>query len=169
MTDLFTQCTKKGIEIEIVSGGAHGVDEAAIDTAQKIGARWKVIKADWRVKKNAAGPIRNTKVVDYVDCLVAFWDGYSTGTKDAIDKAEARGKLKRVFNEDEREQEDEQEDVQDIIQDEQDEQKNAKPALNCGVKSRVYSHALNKTAVWGCTKSEGHPPPHGHPWARHTW
>ena len=96
--DLYRQCNEKGIEIEFVSGGARGVDEVAIDTAQEIGAKWKVISADWRVKKKAAGPIRNTEIVYYVDHLVVFFDGYSRGTADVLAKAEARGKLKRVYN-----------------------------------------------------------------------
>lgn len=38
--------------------------------------------ADWDRYGNAAGPIRNRKMAEVADALVAVWDGRSPGTKD---------------------------------------------------------------------------------------
>jgi len=55
--------------------------------------------ADWEAFGKAAGQIRNQKVVDDCEKLVAFWDGVSPGTKGAISMASKAGKLEKVFRE----------------------------------------------------------------------
>jgi hypothetical protein len=54
--------------------------------------------ADWTKHGKAAGPIRNTAMVAVADACVAFWDGKSSGTLDAIAKAKAKGIPTRVVN-----------------------------------------------------------------------
>lgn len=71
----------------IISGGAKGVDSVAIDEARKCGFKTEVYPADWNKHGKAAGPIRNSLLIDKCDGVLAFWDGESRGTKDTIDKA----------------------------------------------------------------------------------
>ena len=46
---------------------------------------------DWKKYGRAAGPIRNKKIVEDADYLVAFWDGKSPGTKSSIEFARKKG------------------------------------------------------------------------------
>jgi len=81
----------------IISGGARGVDAIAEAAARKRGMTVTVFLADWNQYGKAAGHIRNQRIVDECDILVAFWDGNSPGTKDSISKASKAGKLSKVF------------------------------------------------------------------------
>jgi predicted Rossmann fold nucleotide-binding protein DprA/Smf involved in DNA uptake len=83
----------------IVSGGASGVDSAAIHEARRLGMEYEVHLPDWNVHGRSAGIIRNRAIVDSANGVVAFWDGKSRGTKFTIDYARERGKLLRVFPE----------------------------------------------------------------------
>lgn len=75
----------------IVSGGARGVDSAAVIAAKKYGLKYKVWEADWNRYGKQAGFIRNYQIVHDSDCVVAFWDKTSRGTKHTIDYARDRG------------------------------------------------------------------------------
>lgn len=77
----------KGAEVEIVSGGAPGVDTFAERYAKELGFPVKIFLPDWDRYGKGAGFIRNQQIVDHSDVLAAFWDGSSRGTKDSIDKA----------------------------------------------------------------------------------
>lgn len=82
----------------VVSGGARGVDRIAEEEARRIGLPEPIVLlAEWDRHGRSAGKIRNTKVVRACDYLVAFWDGRSDGTRDAIEKAREAGKLFHVF------------------------------------------------------------------------
>lgn len=83
---------------EIVSGGATGPDSYAEAWALLHLIPVKVFKPDWSVGKKGAA-IRNLKIVDYCDQLIAFWDGKSKGTKMTIDMAAKAHKLMRVYHE----------------------------------------------------------------------
>ena len=71
----------------VITGGCRGVDQIAYDFAQRMFAKNEVFKADWNKYGKAAGPIRNRQMAENADILVAFWDGESKGTKNAIDEA----------------------------------------------------------------------------------
>ncbi|MCX7059527.1 MAG: DUF2493 domain-containing protein [Gammaproteobacteria bacterium] len=75
----------------VVSGGAKGADQLAADYARRRGIPIEVFKPDWRIGR-AGGPLRNQKVVNACEQVVAFWDGRSRGTADAIKKARAAGR-----------------------------------------------------------------------------
>lgn len=78
----------------IVSGGAVGADTVAADAARARGLQvieYVVTPAEWRRLGKAAGMMRNVKIVNAADELVAFWDGVSSGTLDSIRKARKRG------------------------------------------------------------------------------
>lgn len=76
----------------IVSGNARGVDKTAQSAAKKRGLQVTVHPANWAKLGKKAGMLRNQTVVDNSEVIIAFWDGASPGTKDAIDKALAAGK-----------------------------------------------------------------------------
>jgi len=78
-------------DIEIVSGGAAGADALGERYARERGRSLKVFPAEWKKWGAAAGPIRNSRMADYADALIAFWDGRSAGTRDMIRKAEEKG------------------------------------------------------------------------------
>ena len=93
----------------IVSGGARGADSLGARFAKERGLDLIEFQADWdnlnvypcKIKTNKkgkqynslAGFIRNQKIIDCCDWVVAFWDGISPGTKDSIEKAKNAGKL----------------------------------------------------------------------------
>jgi hypothetical protein len=82
-------------DVEIVSGGADGVDSWAI---KHSGCRpTKVFPAEWDLYGKGAGMRRNSTIVDYADEVYAFWNGLSRGTLDTIQKAAKAGKLKGIF------------------------------------------------------------------------
>jgi len=75
-------------EFKLLHGNARGADQMADTIAQHYGWEVEAAPADWRKHGKRAGFIRNTAMLarrpDYV---VAFWDGFSRGTLDTIDKA----------------------------------------------------------------------------------
>jgi len=83
----------------VISGGARGVDLTAENAARSRGLEVVVHYADWDTLGRSAGHIRNQKIVDDCDKLVAFWDGVSPGTKGTISLASKAGKLDKVFRE----------------------------------------------------------------------
>lgn len=86
------------LDVEIVSGGARGVDTAAKNEALDWGLAYKEFPADWNARGRGAGFARNQLIVNYADRVVAFWDGVSPGTKDTIDRAlKAHTRLEVIF------------------------------------------------------------------------
>lgn len=71
----------------IISGGAIGADSLAENYAENNGLECTVFRPDWNKDGKAAGFIRNQKIIDACDIVIAFWDGKSKGTKDSINKA----------------------------------------------------------------------------------
>ena len=65
--------------MEIVSGGAKGMDTCAREYALAKGLKLTEF------------------LIDYADCVLAFWDGQSRGTKFVIEHCKAQGKPVRVF------------------------------------------------------------------------
>lgn len=81
---------------KIVSGGCKGPDKAGEQVADLEHVPLKVFKAKWKEHGRAAGPIRNAKMADYADALLAFWDGKSRGTMSMIAMMNGRKKLVHV-------------------------------------------------------------------------
>ena len=72
----------------IVSGGAIGVDSCARDYAKRHGLKLIEYFPDYQHYGGGHAPlVRNRLIVDECDCLLAFWDGTSRGTKYTIDYA----------------------------------------------------------------------------------
>ena len=83
-------------DVEIVEGGARGVDTIARNVAEKH--KWKCceFKAQWCLYGRRAGPTRNAKMARYASesefpCLLAFWDMQSRGTGNMIRVARKNG------------------------------------------------------------------------------
>lgn len=70
-----------GDRIVIVHGAARGADRLAGEEALALGFEVEEHPANWRVHGKRAGPIRNAHMLS-LGCsrVIAFWDGYSTGT-----------------------------------------------------------------------------------------
>ena len=82
---------------EIVSGGAVGVDSCAAEYAKKNGLKLTVFLPQYERYGRAAPIVRNKKIVDYADKIIAFWDGKSKGTLSVIKYAEKTGKLCEII------------------------------------------------------------------------
>lgn len=70
---------------EVVCGEARGADSLGRAWAMENSIKIASFPADWTHDGNAAGMIRNHRMGDYADRLIAFWNGSSAGTKDMID------------------------------------------------------------------------------------
>lgn len=85
--------------VDVISGGARGVDTLAERWhAEFADGELVVMEADWDQYSFAAGPIRNQKMADAGDVLVALWDGESSGTKNMIECAVNTGLDVHVYN-----------------------------------------------------------------------
>lgn len=76
----------------ILTGGARGVDALAAQIGRRYGFDVRIYPAEWDRYGRAAGPMRNARLVADADSLLAFWDGESAGTQNAIKQARALGK-----------------------------------------------------------------------------
>lgn len=86
-----SNCDLSGITI--ISGGAKGVDWEAIRFANKLGFHIKEIIPDFSSGYDVMQyHLRNDKIIEQSDKIVAFWDGSSRGTKSVIDKCLQRRK-----------------------------------------------------------------------------
>jgi len=70
--------------LEIVSGGAKGVDAMGERFAKENDFSIKLFPADWSKYGRGAGPKRNRQMAEYATHLIAFWNGESKGTKSMI-------------------------------------------------------------------------------------
>ena len=79
------------LDAVVISGGARGVDTAAVDAAKARGLAVEVFPADWS-QGLGAGFARNHTIVQAATEVVAFWDGESRGTAHTIRTAQRNGK-----------------------------------------------------------------------------
>jgi hypothetical protein len=75
----------------VIQGGATGADNLAWQWARDHGVPFETYAADWHAQGNAAGPIRNQRMIDEgrPDVVIAFPGG--RGTADMVRRAEAAG------------------------------------------------------------------------------
>ncbi len=82
---------------EIVSGGAKGIDSCA----RKYALDNDLILTEFLPEYNKYGksaPLkRNLQIINYADCIIAFWDGTSNGTRYVIEHCKAMGKEITVY------------------------------------------------------------------------
>lgn len=79
-----------GRDIQIVSGGAKGVDAMGERFAQENDLEVVLFPADWEKYGRAAGPKRNAQMAEYATHLLSFWNGESKGTKSMISLAKKK-------------------------------------------------------------------------------
>jgi len=75
-------------DIEIISGGARGADKLGEEYAEEKNIELNRMLADWDIYGKRAAYIRNHEMSKVGDCLFAFWDGKSKGTKHMIREME---------------------------------------------------------------------------------
>ena len=78
--------------LRIVSGGAQGADTLAAAWAIANDIPLTVYRPLYAAYGRGAPLVRNKLIVMDCDCVVAFWDGKSRGTKHTIELAKALGK-----------------------------------------------------------------------------
>ena len=86
----------KSIPDTIVSGGAVGADTYAREFARKKGLKLIEFFPNYEKYGRGAPLERNKLIVEECDCLLAFWDGKSRGTKFTLDYAKERNKPIKV-------------------------------------------------------------------------
>ena len=84
----------------IVSGGAAGVDRAAVAEARRLRMPYEEYLPDWNRFGKRAGAVRNAEIVRACDEVVAFWDERSPGTKITIEMARIAKKPVRIYGRD---------------------------------------------------------------------
>lgn len=77
--------------IEIVHGGARGVDTAADNFANAFSLSKKIFPYKSEFGK-AGGHIRNKEMGDYSHELILIWDGESKGSKNMLETMKKLGK-----------------------------------------------------------------------------
>jgi len=83
------------IPSEVVSGNQFGVDRCGERWARACGLHvepFPVTPAEWKKYGKPAGPMRNGRMADYADALLAIRHKMSNGTSDMIDKMRQRKK-----------------------------------------------------------------------------
>ena len=86
----------KYIPDTIVSGGAIGADTYAKEFAIKHNLKLIEFLPDYEKYGRKAPLVRNKLIVEECDCLIAFWDGKSRGTKFTLDYAKELGKPTKI-------------------------------------------------------------------------
>ena len=96
--DAILSSKRQDSNIVIISGTARGADRLGEQYAREHGYQIERYPADWDNDGHAAGPIRNARMADNADALIACWDGRSRGTKNMIETAKVKGLAVRVIN-----------------------------------------------------------------------
>ena len=81
---LFSELDKLNFDI-LISGGAIGTDSIAEEYAINNNIPIDQYKPDYKKYGRGAPIVRNKKMVELCDFVIAFWDGKSRGTKSTID------------------------------------------------------------------------------------
>lgn len=79
--------SKDRYKFVILSGGAKGADSLGERYAEERGYDIEWHAAQWKSYGRSAGIMRNKEMVKRADVLIAFWDGFSHGTKNMIETA----------------------------------------------------------------------------------
>lgn len=90
--DKLDELFKPGIRIDIISGGARGIDTLAKEWAMFHQAYTVEIIKPINPSNKLDYLFRNIEIITKSDRIIAFWDGKSKGTKFVIDYAKARNK-----------------------------------------------------------------------------
>ncbi len=83
---------KYGTPDKIISGGAKGADSLGAEYAQENGIELTIYFPDWKKYGKAAGPMRNSLIIEDCTHVLAFPSRNGKGTQDSLRKAELLGK-----------------------------------------------------------------------------
>ncbi|WP_294908465.1 hypothetical protein [uncultured Ruminococcus sp.] len=83
--------------VEIISGGAKGIDSCAKKFALKHSLKYTEFLPKYNLYGKAAPLRRNLEIISYADMVLAFWDGKSKGTKFVIDNCKKINKPIRII------------------------------------------------------------------------
>lgn len=89
----------EGYKITIISGHARGADMLGEKYAKEKGYDLIVMKANWPKYKKNAGRIRNNKMAEIGNALIAFPIGESPGTRHMIEVARKNNLMVREIKE----------------------------------------------------------------------
>jgi hypothetical protein len=98
---VFERVHKWGKVVQVVSGGAPGIDSLGEDYSFEHDLclkRFPVSKMEWDLLGPSAGHLRNGKMARYADALIAIWDGSSPGTRNMIGQMIELGKPVTVLH-----------------------------------------------------------------------
>ena len=95
MSSLMEENDLSSEDIEIVSGHCAGADILGELWAKNHSSKCTVFPAEWNKYGRAAGPIRNTKMIEYAEgakipIVVAFVNERTKGTWDTVHKAQKK-------------------------------------------------------------------------------
>jgi predicted Rossmann fold nucleotide-binding protein DprA/Smf involved in DNA uptake len=82
---------------EIITGGAEGIDALAERYADEHRISKHVIRPDYGRHGKAAPLVRNQRIVNLADLIIAFWDGESGGTAFTVKYARQVRKPLKIF------------------------------------------------------------------------
>lgn len=82
--------------IVIICGEARGADLLGRRYAEELGFKVESFPAKWGEHGKSAGYRRNIDMAVRADCVLAYWDGVSKGTKHMIDITKKKGKQLRI-------------------------------------------------------------------------
>lgn len=89
----------KYIPDTVVSGGAKGADTYAREFATKHNLKLIEYLPQYDKYPPKIAPLeRNKQIVAECNCLLAFWDGTSRGTKFTLDYAKEKNKPIKIYN-----------------------------------------------------------------------
>jgi uncharacterized phage-like protein YoqJ len=81
----------------IITGGAKGADELGKEYAKINEIDHFEYLPEWEKYGRSAGPIRNKKMIEAADGLLAIWDGSSKGTAHIISEARKKGIFVKIL------------------------------------------------------------------------
>lgn len=88
----------KSIPDTIVSGGAIGADTYAREFAKKKGLKLIEYFPNYEKFGKRAPLERNKLIINECDCVLAFWDGQSRGTRYTINYAKEKRRPIKIVN-----------------------------------------------------------------------
>lgn len=82
---------------EIISGGAKGIDTCAKKYAIEKGIKLTEFLPEYDKYGKGAPIVRNVKIIERADRVIALWDGKSKGTKFVIETCKKQNKKVTVY------------------------------------------------------------------------
>ncbi|MGN1034649.1 MAG: hypothetical protein ACI4PK_03590 [Oscillospiraceae bacterium] len=70
--------------MKLLVAGAIGIDTLAQSVAAKLGVKFTCFRLNYSLYGKTAPIVRNTQIIDYADYILAFWNGFSKGTRFVI-------------------------------------------------------------------------------------